>query len=432
MLPKMKYDAYVQILKEELIPAMGCTEPIAIAYAGAIGRRTLGELPERVLIEVSGNIIKNTKSVVVPHTEGMRGIAAAAAVGIVAGDAEAQLEVISDVSDEKIRETQQFLDTVKCEVQFAKSEHIFDIQLTLFKGEDVAFVRIVDYHTNVVMIRRNDEVIFEVEVVEKVTNAGADRSLLTIEEIFQFADELNVEDVREVLDRQIEYNMAIAEEGLRGDYGANIGKVLIRTYGAEDVKIRAKAKAAAASDARMNGCELPVVINSGSGNQGLTASIPVIEYARSLKVSQEKLYRALVISNLTTIHQKSGIGRLSAYCGAVSAGCGSAVGITYLHGGGFKDGAHTLVNSLAITSGIICDGAKASCAGKIAAAVDSGILGYHMYQEGQQFYGGDGIVKHGVENTIKSVGRLAAIGMLETDREIVNIMLKDEFQQIMS
>lgn len=428
MLPKMKYDAYVQILKEELIPAMGCTEPIAIAYAGAIARKTLGDLPERVVIEVSGNIIKNTKSVVVPHTGGMRGIAAAAAIGVVAGDADVQLEVISNVTEEQIAETQAFVEEVPFEVEFAKSEHIFDIRITLYKGDDTACVRIVDFHTNVVLVKKNEDKIVSVEVEEKAKNTGTDRSLLTLEEIFLFAEELDIEDVREVIGRQIAYNMAIAEEGLKNDYGANIGKVLMQAFGDTDVKIRAKAKAAAASDARMNGCELPVVITSGSGNQGITASVPVIEYARSLGVSEDKLYRALVISNLTTIHQKTGIGRLSAYCGAVSAGCGSAVGICYLHGGGFREGAHTLVNGLAITSGIICDGAKASCAGKIASSVDAGILGYHMYQAGQQFYGGDGIVKRGVENTIKSVGRLAAIGMHETDREIVKIMLQDEFQ----
>lgn len=426
MLSEVKYNAYVEILKEELKPAMGCTEPIAIAYAGAIAKKTLGGLPERVVLEVSGNIIKNTKSVVVPHTGGMRGIPAAAAIGIVAGDADAELEVISNVSDAQIEEAQKILKDIPFTVEFAKSEHIFDIMVHLYKGEDYACVRIVKFHTNVVLIQKNDSKILEVEIEEHVEESSTDRSLLSIEDIFEFADQVNIEDVRDVIGRQIAYNMAIAEEGILGDYGANIGKVMLKTYGEDDIKIYAKAKAAAASDARMNGCELPVVINSGSGNQGITASIPVIEYAKKLGVSEDKMYRALVISNLTTIHLKSGIGRLSAYCGAVSAGCGSGAGISYLYGGGFTEGAHTLVNGLAITSGIICDGAKASCAAKIAASVDAGILGYHMYNEGQQFYGGDGIVKKGVENTIKSIGQLAAVGMLETDREIVRIMINEE------
>ena len=336
MLTKGKYESYVQILKEELLPAMGCTEPIAIAYAGAIAKKTLGMLPDRIVVEVSRNIIKNVKSVVVPHTGGMRGIQGAAAIGIVAGDPEAKLEVLSEIKDAQIAETKAFLEKADIQVQTAKSEYIFDIQITLFKDEDVVCVRIVDSHTNVVLIKHNDQILLEKKASGKTEKSLTDKSKITIEEIYEFAEQVRIEDVKEVLDRQIAYNMAIAEEGLKHDYGANVGKVLLKTYGSEDIKIRAKAKAAAGSDARMNGCELPVVINSGSGNQGITASVPVIEYARELKVPEDTLYRALVISNLTTIHVKEDIGRLSAYCGAVSAGCGCGVGISYLLGGDYE------------------------------------------------------------------------------------------------
>ena len=245
--------------------------------------------------------------------------------------------------------------------------------------------------------------------------------LLNMEDIYDFAITADIDDVKQILDPQIYMNSAIAEEGLRGDYGANIGSILKDSYGS-DIKIRAKSKAAAGSDARMNGCELPVVINSGSGNQGLTVSLPIIEYARELKVTEEKLYRALLISNLSAIHLKTAIGRLSAYCGAVSAGASAGAGIAYLSDAGYKGITHTVVNALAITSGIICDGAKASCAAKIVTAVDAGILGFEMYKSGQQFHGGDGIISKGIENTIKNIGLLGQIGMFETDKEIIRIM----------
>ena len=423
MLSKELYRTYVQILKDELVPAMGCTEPIAIAYAGAVARKTLGALPERVEVAVSRNIIKNVKSVVVPHTGGLRGIEAAAAAGIVAGDAAKELEVISHVEQEDIEAMGTFLKEVPCSVCEASSDLIFDIQITLYHREDKASVRITDFHTNLVNVSRNGEVLLAKEITGKEESALADKSMLTIENIFAFAKEVDLADVREVLERQVRYNMAIAEEGIRGNYGANIGKVLLATYGDQDVKVRAKAMAAAGSDARMNGCELPVVINSGSGNQGITASVPIVVFAKELQVSEETMYRALVISNLATIHIKEGIGRLSAYCGAVGAGCGCGAGIAYLYGDDKKEGEHAIVNGLAIVSGMICDGAKASCAAKIASSVDAGILGYFMYKNGQQFIGGDGIVKKGVENTIRCVGKLASEGMLETDREIVHLMI---------
>lgn len=426
MITRQKYQDYINVLKEEVIPAMGCTEPIAIAYAGAIAREHLGCLPERVEIEVSGNIIKNVKSVIVPNTGGLRGIEVAAAAGIVAGDAAKELKVISEVSTEAVAVIHKFLESTPITVNFSDSKKIFDIMITVYGNGHSAYVRICEFHTNIVEIREDDKYVLQKDIAVEDSLGFTDRGFMNVQEIIEFADTARIEDVKDILDLQIECNVNISEEGLAGDYGANIGKVLLKTYGTDDVKIRAKAKAAAGSDARMNGCEMPVVINSGSGNQGITASIPVIEYAKELGVSDEKRYRALLVSNLITIHLKSGIGRLSAYCGAVSAGCASGAGIAYLYGGGVDEVSHTIVNSLAITSGIICDGAKASCAAKIATAIDAGILGYHMYKEGQQFYGGDGIVSKGVENTIKNVGQLAKEGMATTDQEILKIMTKTQ------
>lgn len=426
MITRQKYQDYINVLKEELIPAMGCTEPIAIAYAGAIAREHLGCLPERVEIEVSGNIIKNVKSVIVPNTGGLRGIEVAAAAGIVAGDAAKELKVISEVSTEAVAVIHKFLESTPITVNFSDSKKIFDIMITVYGNGHSAYVRICEFHTNIVEIREDDKYVLQKDIAVEDSLGFTDRGFMNVQEIIEFADTARIEDVKDILDLQIECNVNISEEGLAGDYGANIGKVLLKTYGTDDVKIRAKAKAAAGSDARMNGCEMPVVINSGSGNQGITASIPVIEYAKELGVSDEKRYRALLVSNLIMIHLKSGIGRLSAYCGAVSAGCASGAGIAYLYGGGVDEVSHTIVNSLAITSGIICDGAKASCAAKIATAIDAGILGYHMYKEGQQFYGGDGIVSKGVENTIKNVGQLAKEGMATTDQEILKIMTKTQ------
>ena len=417
------YQKYVHILREELRPAMGCTEPIAIAYAAAKARAVLGAMPERLLVEVSGNIIKNVKSVVVPHTGGLRGIPTAAAAGTVAGDADAELEVLSRVTEQEIAAMGAFLEKTPIEVRHADTGHIFDIMITAYCGDDSSFVRIVDYHTNVVSVKRNGEVLLEREIVTQ-SDGLTDRTCLSIEDIVDFAGSVDLEDVRELLERQIAYNMAIAEEGLRHSYGANIGKTVLR--GREnDINYKMRAWAAAGSDARMNGCELPVVINSGSGNQGITASVPVIVYARETGKTHEELLRALCVSNLVTTHLKTGIGRLSAYCGAVSAGCGAGAGVAYLKGGRFDMIAHTVVNAVAVDSGIVCDGAKASCAAKIASAVDAGLLGLAMYEDGNQFFGGDGIVKKGVENTIASVGRLARFGMEQTDKEIIRLMMED-------
>ena len=416
------YDQFIRIMVEELRPAMGCTEPIAIAYAAAKAREVLGAKPERLLIEVSGNIIKNVKSVVVPHTGGLRGIPAAAAAGAAAGDAGKELEVISNVTEEGISAMREFLNTVPIEVKFAETPHIFDIMITAYAGGESAFVRIVEYHTNIVCIRKNGETLFEKEAVEK-SDGLTDRSVLSIERIVEFGEIVDLEDVKELLERQINYNMAIAEEGLKNNYGANVGKTLLMQ--GDDVRMKLRAYAAAASDARMNGCEMPVVINSGSGNQGITTSVPIIVYARERGHSHEELLRALTVANLVTTHLKTGIGRLSAYCGAVSAGCGMAAGLAFIRGGRFREIAHTVVNAVAMNSGVVCDGAKASCAAKIASAVEAGILGLEMFEAGNQFFGGDGIVKKGVENTIASVSRLAKLGMAETDKEIIRLMLEE-------
>lgn len=418
-----KYSAYVQILKEELVPAMGCTEPIALAYAAAKAREVLGCLPERVHIGASGSIIKNVKSVIVPNTDHLKGIPAAAAAGIIAGRPEKELEVISEVSKEEIQEMKEFLEEKEIKVEHIDNGITFDIVVTVSAGESYAQVRIANYHTNIVHIDKDGEILLDIPVHGEDEEGLTDRSLLTVEGIWDFVQTVDIEDVRDVLQRQIDYNTAIAEEGLRGDYGANIGSVILDAYG-DDVRNRAKAMAAAGSDARMNGCELPVIINSGSGNQGMTCSLPVLEYAKELKVDKDKMFRALVLSNLVAIHQKTGIGRLSAYCGAVSAGAAAGAGIAYLCGGGYEEIAHTVVNALAIVSGMVCDGAKASCAAKIAASVDAGILGYNMYMRGQQFYGGDGIITKGVENTIHNVGRLGKEGMRETNEEIIKIMVE--------
>ena len=416
------YRAYVKILEEELIPAMGCTEPIAVAYAGALARQTLRELPESVDVQVSANIIKNVKSVVVPHTGGLRGIAAAAAAGIVAGDAGKELEVLSAVTQEQVAAMADYLHSTPIAISPSPSGYIFDIQIRAEAGGHTAFVQIAGSHTNVIRIERDGQALLARDYTEGGQVDRTDRSLLNVEQIVAFADCVEIGDVRAVLDRQIDFNTAIAQEGLRGNWGANIGSVLLKAYG-NDVANRAKATAAAGSDARMSGCEKPVVINSGSGNQGMTASLPVIVYAEELKATREQLYRALVVSNLVTIHLKTGIGRLSAYCGATSAGCGAGAGVTYLQGGKAHEIAHTIVNAVAINSGMICDGAKPSCAAKIASAVEAGLLGMQMQRQGEQFYGGDGIVVKGVENTIHNVGRLARFGMAETDREIIDMML---------
>ena len=420
----LRYQQYVNILKEELRPAMGCTEPIALALIGAKARQVLGALPEQVELRVSGNIIKNVKSVIVPNTGGLHGMAAAVCAGIVAGDADRELQVISDISRERQPEIKAYMDRVNPNITPSKSGFVFDIDLTVRAGEDTARLRIVNHHTNFVLIRKNDRILLERPLVESAEDALTDKSCLTVAGIVDFANSVDIEDIRPWVGVQVQTNMAIAREGLKNNWGANVGSVILKHQGADRAK-EAAAWAAAGSDARMSGCEKPVVIVSGSGNQGITASVPVAVYARAMGAGEEQLLRAVTVSDLITIHQKTGIGRLSAYCGAISAGCGAGAGIAYLLGGDLEAISHTVVNAIAILSGTICDGAKPSCAAKIAAAVDAGILGYQMYLEGQQFYGGDGIVTKGVDKTVRNVGRLAREGMRETDRTILEIMMNN-------
>ena len=418
------YQQYVNILFEELRPAMGCTEPIALSLAGAKARQILGALPDKIRLAVSGNIIKNVKSVVVPNTGGLHGMEAAVCAGIVAGDADRELQVISAIPKERHPAIKAYMETVDMEIRPSDSPLVFDIDLTVFAGTEFVRLRIINHHTNIVLIQKNEEILLELPVSESSEDHLTDKSCLTVERIVAFADVLDIEDVRECVGRQIECNMAIAKEGLEGNWGANIGSVILARQGSSMEK-KACAWAAAGSDARMSGCEKPVIIVSGSGNQGITASVPVAVFAREMGATEEQLIRAVALSDLVTIHQKAGIGRLSAYCGAISAGCGAGAGIAYLQGGDLHAIAHTVVNAIAILSGTICDGAKPSCAAKIAAAVDAGILGYHMYLENQQFYGGDGIITKGVDKTVHNVGRLAREGMKETDRTILEIMMSN-------
>ena len=418
-----KYQAYLQILREELVPAMGCTEPIALAYGAAVARRKLGCLPDTVSVQVSGNLVKNVKSVIVPNTGGLKGIPAAVTAGLVAGDPDRVLEVISVVTEEQKTEMAHFLSTHPIQVHLADTPLTFDYTVTLTGGGHTVTLRIVNYHTNIVLLEKDGLREIDLPVEGEQETALTDRSVLTIKDIVDFADSVDVDELRPMLDPQIQYNMAIAEEGLLHAYGSNVGKVLMSTEAS--LERRARAKAAAGSDARMSGCEMPVVIVSGSGNQGITASVPVIEYARSLGIPEERMYRALAVSDLCTIHQKTYIGRLSAFCGAVSAGAGAGAGICYLLGGGYDQVKHTIVNALAFHSGVVCDGAKSSCAAKISMAVEAGIFGYQMYQNGQQFHTGDGIISDTVEHTIQNVGELGRQGMRETDHVILDLMTRE-------
>lgn len=417
------YQEYVKILEEELVMAMGCTEPIAVAYAAAVAVKALGEQPESMEVNVSANIIKNVKSVVVPCTGGMKGIRAAVCAGVVSGEPEKELEILAGLTEEQKGQVGSLMQQIPIQVNESDSGYIFDIQIKAFAKGHTGFAQIAGYHTNVICIMKDDQILEQKEYVEQQQTFATDRSLLTVENIVEFADCVQVDEVRDILMRQIECNTAIAKEGMTGKWGAGIGRLLINSYG-DSVHNRAKAMAAAGSDARMNGCELPVVINSGSGNQGMTASLPVIVYAKELHVSEEMMLRALVVSNLVTIHLKTGIGRLSAYCGAISAGCGAGAGISYLYGGKAYEISHVIVNAVAINSGVICDGAKASCAAKIASAVEAGLLGVQMQKNGAQFYDGDGIVCKGVENTIRNIGELASKGMKETDKTIIRMMTR--------
>ncbi|MEA4869295.1 MAG: L-serine ammonia-lyase, iron-sulfur-dependent, subunit alpha [Christensenella sp.] len=422
MLTLEKAEVYYGILERELIPATGCTEPIAIAYAAAVMRDALGGLPERMRVAVSGNILKNAKSVVVPGTGGKKGIAASVAAGVVAGDAVRLLEVIDSVTEAQQTEIAAYLLRTPITIECVEGSLALDIRITGWSGEDSANIRIANAHTNIVRLEKNGRIMIDNPIAD-ASHAGEAPDVLNTADIVDFADTAELGRVADSLKRQLAYNLAIAEYGLKHGCGACVGQVLL-SGGESDVATRARAWAAAGSDARMSGVEMPVVIVSGSGNQGITASVPVAVWAQEKGYGEERLLRALIVSNLITLHQKTGIGRLSAFCGAVCAGCGAGAGIAYLEGGGYEAVAHAVVNALAIISGMVCDGAKASCAGKIAAAVDAGILGYRMYTQHQEFVGGDGIVVKGVDNTIRNIGRLAKDGMRGTETEILSIMLE--------
>jgi len=418
-----RYAAYADVLRNHLRPAMGCTEPIAIAYASAVARRALGAEPECARVYVSGNIIKNAKAVTVPNTGGRKGIDAACAAGLIAGDPDRELQVIADVTPEQLEAIDAYLQKKTISVDIKPDARLFDILVEVEAGGRRASARIADRHTNVVEVEANGQTIEHKALGGENDDLDENEALLTIEGIFDFASTCDVSDVQDVIDRQIACNTAIAREGLTGRWGASVGKVILDTYGAHDVRVRARAYAAAGSDARMSGCEMPVIINSGSGNQGITVCLPVVEYAREIGATEEALCRALVFGNLVAIRFKTLIGCLSAYCGAISAGCAAGAGIAFLCGGDLHLINHTIVNSLAILSGTICDGAKPSCAAKIASAVDAALLGYQMALQNKEFRDGEGIVKKGVENTIVNVGRLGKDGMKQTDEEILRIMI---------
>jgi L-cysteine desulfidase len=423
MLNKEVIENYIMILKSELIEALGCTEPIAIAYATAKAKSVLRKVPERIEVGCSGNIVKNVKGVVVPNTGGLIGIDAAAIAGIIGGDSDRGLQVLESVKPEQYGTIKKLTEGDYCKVYHLKGVEKLYIEAKMYAGNESAEVYVEDAHTNIIKIVKNGKVLFENENGDRNDpESSGDKTLLNIKDIIEFAETVDLDILRELLERQVKVNTAIAEEGIRNDYGVGVGKTLLENYGS-DVTIRARAMAAAGSDARMSGCSLPVVINSGSGNQGITVSIPVIEYARELKVNEEKLFRALIISNLAAIHQKAQIGNLSAYCGAVSAAAGSGAGIAYLNGGGYEEISSTIINTIANIGGMVCDGAKPSCAAKISSAVGAAILGYQLSAKGKVFRSGEGLVKGGVEETIKSFGRVGKKGMEGTDIEIINIML---------
>lgn len=424
------YEKYLSILRQELVPALGCTEPIAIAYAASKAREVLGMFPDVIIVKCSGSIIKNAKSVTIPNTGNLRGIKAAAIAGVVAGDSSKLMQVLEGINDEDIEKIKKLENEGICDIEILDSRENLHIIVEVFNKDQSAYVEILHSHINIRKIVKNNTTIYE---DKSYVNSGisADcafslaeqgKEYMNISSIYTFANCVKIDDVREMLDKQIDLNLAIAQEGLKSKYGANIGRILLECYG-QDVFVKIRAYAAAGSDARMSGCSLPVVINSGSGNQGITASLPVIIFCKENNIDKEKMYRALVLSNLITIHQKSVLGKLSAYCGVVSAACGSGAAITYLAGGTLEHIEKTIVNTLANVSGIVCDGAKASCAAKIASSVDAAILAHFMAMRGQRFEPYTGIVKDTADKTIYAVGRLGREGMKETDKEVLKIML---------
>ena len=417
------YNEYLAILREEIVPALGCTEPIAIAYASAKARRVLGHLPEHITVKCSGNIIKNVKAVIVPTTGDMKGIETSAVLGAVGGNPDKKLEVLVDVTEEDLALTRELLKKKICSVELIEGVSSLQIIVEMTAGDESSLVEIAFSHTNIVRIEHNGEQIFKKGL--SVQNATeTDRSLLNLKDIYTFATTVNLEDVADLMERQVDCNLKIAREGLSNKYGANVGSTILEHYG-DDVRNRARALPAAGSDARMNGCVLPVMINSGSGNQGMTVSLPVEVYAEELEVTREKKIRALVLSNLIGIYQKNELGKLSAYCGAVSAAVGAGAAIAYLNNASYDVIEETIVNTLGNVSGIVCDGAKASCAAKIASSVDAAILAYHMASERRGFRSGEGLVKDSAEKTLKSYGRMGREGMRATDVEILRIMLEN-------
>lgn len=413
-------NTYISILRKELVPALGCTEPIALAYCAAKAREVLGDFPDRVDVCCSGNVVKNVKAVSVPNAGGLKGIATAVVLGIVGGSAPKELEVLNDVTDEDIRKTKELLATDFFSCSIAEDVDNLYIVTEVFKGPHSASVKIVNRHTLITEIKKDGECIYSFE--DDQSEEKVDYDLLSMKDIIDFADNVDIEDIREIIARQIECNTAIAKAGIDGEFGAEVGNSILKYYG-NDVKSRARAYAAAGSDARMSGCSMPVVINSGSGNQGITVTLPIVEFAKELGCGEEKMYRALLISNLTSVHLKHFIGSLSAFCGAVTAAAGAGAGIVYLKGGGYEQIGMTIVNTLANVGGIICDGAKPSCAAKIASAVDAAILGGNMAMDGFTFNDGEGIVQNDIERTIRSVGYVGRVGMKMTDSQILNIML---------
>lgn len=417
---QQQYDNYIRILRSELIPAMGCTEPIAVAFAAAKAREVLGRLPERMVARCSGNIIKNVKSVIVPNSGNERGVEAAAVLGAVAGKASLGLQVISQVTAEETRQAKELLAKGICSCELEEGEGNLFIRITVFAGEDSASVEVRVKHDHISRIIKNGQVLFEQPDLQ--TEVSGDKDQLNLRDILEFANSVKLEDVSGLLETQIRHNSAISEEGLDGSWGAGVGRTILDAEPASTLQ-RARAAAAAGSDARMNGCALPVVINSGSGNQGITCCMPVVVYARELGCSHEQLLRALVLANLIAIHQKRYIGNLSAYCGAVSAGAAAACGIAYLQGAGYDTIGATIINALGTTGGIICDGAKSSCASKIAASVEAGVLGYEMARRGRRFQFGEGIVSGDYEQTIRNIGCVGRDGMRGTDLTILNLMI---------
>ncbi len=415
------YANYLNILKHELVPALGCTEPIAIAYAAAKARQVLGEFPEQVEMHLSGNIIKNVKGVTVPNSGGLKGIDVAAVLGIVGGNADRALEVLSEVSPEDISRTRELISQKICSCSLVENVDNLFITAIVTSGKHSASVTIEHQHTNITKITKDGEIILD-NPYRSTEAADIDKSLLTVKDILDFADQVRMEDIQPVIDRQIKLNSAIAQEGLDNNYGAQIGKTLMHVWG-KSVTTRACARAAAGSDARMGGCSMPVVINSGSGNQGMTVSLPVIVFADEWEVSHEKLCRSLVVSNLIAIHQKYYIGSLSAYCGAVSAACGAGAGITYMYGGTYQQVSLTIINTLGNIGGIVCDGAKPSCAAKIATSVDAALMAFQLSIQNKSFLPGEGIIKDDIEETIKSMGYIGRVGMRATDTEILNVMI---------